>query len=138
MALRNNITSLLGKRQYSKGDSEEGNSRAGKRARPQRSKVQSRQPSDAQLSEPVPVPTPVPAPSFGGSMNPFESYDDDLNLLDKSHLGEESMRVTYVDPRQRDEKKRLMSLLKTESTLEGGVGKVSSTRTRKSARIAGF
>jgi DNA replication regulator DPB11 len=78
----------------------------------------------------------VPAPVFGDA---FETYDDDINLLERSSVGDESMRVTYVDPGQRDEKKRLMSLLRSDKVLEGGEGgKASSLRTRRSARIAGF
>ena len=49
------------------------------------------------------------------------------------------MRVMYVDPGQRDEKKRPMSLLRNDSALEVSQGgKASSLRTRRSSRIAGF
>ena len=79
---------------------------------------------------------PTPAPVF---VETFETYDDDLNLFERSNVGEESMHVVYVDPGQRDEKKRLMSLLRNDSVLEVGEGgKASSLRTRRSSRIAGF
>ena len=82
------------------------------------------------------IAAPIPAPVFGDT---FELYEDDINLLERSNVGDESMRVTYVDPGQRDEKKRLMSLLKSDSVLEvGESGKASSLRTRRSSRIAGF
>lgn len=51
------------------------------------------------------------------------------------------MRVMYEDPGQRDEKRRLMSLLKSQSGGEEEAGSKSgsiSSRTRKSARVAGF
>ena len=64
----------------------------------------------------------------------FESY----NVVDEfekenGKLQEESMRVMYEDPGQRDEKKRLMSLLKNGE--DDGLEK--RTR-RRSTRIAGF
>lgn len=135
-ALRDNITSLLGKRQPLTGEDQEAmNLRAGKRPRPQRSKQPSRKSSKVQLADIPPV--PLPAPVFGDT---FEMYDDDdMNLLERSNVGEESMRVTYVDPGQRDEKKRLMSLLRGDNVLEVGEGgKTPSLRTRRSSRIAGF
>lgn len=75
------------------------------------------------------------------SINPYESFDD-LNVNgENSGAKEESVRVMYEDPGQRDEKKRLMNLLKSQAddVLPGsGKGAKSLGRTRKSARIAGF
>lgn len=68
----------------------------------------------------------------------FGTYDDDVDLLERSHVGEESMRVTYVDPGQRDERKRLMSLLKGDNVPELGEGLKASSLRRRSSRIAGF
>jgi DNA replication regulator DPB11 len=45
------------------------------------------------------------------------------------------MRVMYEDPDQRDEKKRLMNLLKNQAEDELPV---PSGRTRRSTRMAGF
>jgi len=80
-------------------------------------------------------------------LSPFEPYDE-LNLVDGRPY-EESMRVTYEDPGQRDEKRRLMSLfeIQTPEGAEGGeVGKegrgrkgsASATVVRRSTRMAGF
>jgi DNA replication regulator DPB11 len=81
----------------------------------------------------------------GGAVtgNPFESYnavDEFENQIGKSQ--EESMRVMYEDPGQRDEKKRLMSLLKNQGGGdEDSLGFSSSEfekRARRSTRLAGF
>jgi len=80
-----------------------------------------------------------------GSLSPFEPYDE-MNIVDgESHGVEESMRVMYEDPVQREEKKRLMSLFETQgdgdgtqSGMNGGGGGTKKSRTRRSARVAGF
>jgi DNA replication regulator DPB11 len=73
----------------------------------------------------------------------FESYNavDEFESEGGNFQEESSMRVMYEDPGQRDEKKRLMNLLKNQAGGEddplvssGGFGK----RTRRSVRIAGF
>jgi DNA replication regulator DPB11 len=70
----------------------------------------------------------------------FESYnavDEFENEGGKSQ--EESMRVMYEDPGQRDEKKRLMSLLKNQAGgEEDSLGSGFEKRARRSMRIAGF
>ncbi|KAF8071539.1 hypothetical protein FPV67DRAFT_1667036 [Lyophyllum atratum] len=143
-ALEDNITTLLGKRQPSEQEPPPGSVRPGKRQRRQRpTRVQSRQPSDAQLAE-LPV---ASIPAFDDSMDPYQTLDE-LNLLDP--VPETSMRVTYEDPKQQEETKRLMSLLNVGSRVESqaagpsdragskGGDKGTTLRTRKSARIAGF
>ena len=89
-------------------------------------------------------------PSCPSSLQPLiesiEPYDG-LNLVDGRPY-EESMRVTYEDPGQRDEKRRLMSLFETQTPegAEGEVGKegrgrkgsASATVVRRSTRMAGF
>lgn len=77
----------------------------------------------------------------------FESYNtvEEFENEGGHYQEESSMRVMYEDPGQRDEKKRLMNLLKNQaggeedplvgsSTSGGGFGK----RRRRSVRIAGF
>ena len=74
----------------------------------------------------------------------FESYNavDEFENEGGNFQEESSMRVMYEDPGQRDEKKRLMNLLKNQAGGEedplvssnSGFGK----RTRRSVRIAGF
>ncbi|KAF8963182.1 twin BRCT domain-containing protein [Flammula alnicola] len=113
-ALQDSITSLLGKRPSEEGD--ESNGKKTKRGRPQR-KPQSRQPSDAKIAE-------------------------SSTTTSKHGQAKESMRVMYEDPGQREEKKRLMNLLKSQ-TGEESMSTLSGSRdfdrkTRRSARIAGF
>lgn len=101
--------------------------------------LQSRQSSHAQLTSEI---STVPVSGYTiSSINPYESYDD-MNIHgEDSAAKEESVRVMYEDPGQRDEKKRLMSLLKSQADdVLPGSGKAvkSSGRTRKSSRLAGF
>ncbi|KAF9525812.1 hypothetical protein CPB83DRAFT_858926 [Crepidotus variabilis] len=208
-ALQESIKSLLGKRSSPESDELGGveseseelppqpvlvevaprGGRAGKKLRPQRSRPQVRQASEA--SVPVPVPAPpsaVKKRSKAGSQkhgpspnrprtraarksaaaasgnpdafiaNPFGSYgDESQNGADKLESQQESIRVMYEDGSQRDEQKRLISLLKTNSgnavlaagagvsvaveseTLTLGASTSSALRqTRRSARVAGF
>lgn len=79
------------------------------------------------------------------SLNPFESYADDLEVADNGESQQESVRVMYEDPGQRDEKRRLMNLLKGKAsegepeTLSMLSGLRSIERpTRRSTRIPGF
>ncbi|KAF8872587.1 hypothetical protein BD779DRAFT_1613786 [Infundibulicybe gibba] len=99
-ALQESITSLLGKRQPS--DDELVSGRVGKRARPHRSKPPSRQPSEAQISEPAPIPAPV-----FGSTSAFGVFVPDGGAGAGIDEQEESLRVMYEDPGQRDERKNL-------------------------------
>ncbi|KAG6919626.1 hypothetical protein DXG01_003490 [Tephrocybe rancida] len=130
-ALEDNITTLLGKRTSADDDAEpaQNKTRPGKRQRPQRpARPQSRQASDAQaqLDE-------LPIPAFDDSMRPFEAYDDPLDVLSPSKG--ESIRVTYEDPKQQAETKRLLSLLNVGGSVDGG-RRALQAGTRKSARIA--
>ena len=89
---------------------------------------------------------PPPIALRGGAMTGdlFEPYNavDEFENEGGNFQEESSMRVMYEDPGQRDEKKRLMNLLKKQAGGEedplvssnGGFGK----RTRRSVRIAGF
>ncbi|KAF9483199.1 hypothetical protein BDN70DRAFT_874071 [Pholiota conissans] len=155
-ALQDNITSLLGKRPAP--DSADGGvgvagagvagqaaGRNGKRARPQRAKTQSRQPSHnkigGQSEESSTLSTRnaksndnagLPEAFNNAAAFASNSYADDLSL---GGAGEESMRVMYEDPGQRDEKRRLMSLLKNQS---GSEEESRSGSRRRSTRIAGF
>ena len=65
--------------------------------------------------------------------SPFNELDKDEFKIDEQV--EESMRVMYEDPDQRDEKKRLLNLLKSQAEDELPV---PSGRTRRSTRMAGF
>jgi|SRR6266545_3541593 len=81
------------------------------------------------------------------SLNPFGSFPEELNLPDDGMSQQESVRVTYEDPGQRDEKRRLMNLLK-EKASNGGLGESETLSmsggmrgpdrlTRRSTRVAG-
>ena len=165
-ALQESITSLLGKRQNLEdvnADPGQQPAKAGKRARPQqKSKVvpslliiscspvltillqpQSRHESGEFVAPPSII-AAAPAPSYARSLSPFESYDE-LSLIDGARSYEESMRVTYEDPGQRDEKKRLMSLFETqtqsgEDSHAAGRkgGRKGPAAVRRSTRVAGF
>ncbi|KAG6810576.1 hypothetical protein H0H92_011276 [Tricholoma furcatifolium] len=130
-ALEDNITTLLGKRTSADDDPEpahapKASGRPGKRQRPQRpTRPQSRQASEAKIAE-------APLPVYDDSARPFEC-EDPLNLLGDSD--DNGIRVTYEDPKQEAETKRLMSLLGAGGKVQG---RESQVGTRKSARIAGF
>ena len=75
----------------------------------------------------------------------FESYNavDEFENEGGNFQEESSMRVMYEDPGQRDEKKRLMNLLKNqaggeEDLLVGSGGGFGKRTRRRSVRIAGF
>lgn len=100
---------------------------------------QSRQSSDAQISDML----ILPVPAFGQSLSPFETFDDaNTSLLRHGNATEESVRVTYEDPGQMDERKRLMNLLKSEvDSQEVEIvddRAVARSRIRRSTRVAGF
>ncbi|KAG1736323.1 hypothetical protein EDB19DRAFT_1721537 [Suillus lakei] len=121
--LQESLTTLLGKRQVSEDDVMRPEQRKGKRPRPQpRSRVQSRQESRETITrEPPGRHIPLPQPM----------YYDAMSLLDGSaRPSEDSLRVTYEDPGQEAEKRKLMALLGEENV--GRKGR------RKSTRIAGY
>jgi hypothetical protein len=68
---------------------------------------------------------------------PPDEGDDDTDAVAK----EQSVRVMYEDPRQREEKKRLMSLLGNTDPSDGRqkpVPKRGALAKKNSARLAGF
>jgi len=71
-------------------------------------------------------------------LNPFGPYPDEVGVPDSAHHPEsqqECIRVVYEDPGQRDEKMRLMNILKGKSSQNGeSLDRVS----RRSQRIPGF
>lgn len=114
---------------------------------------QTRQGSDANvIGGPAAVPgvttrsrAPPPIILRGGAVagDPFESYNaaDEFEHESVKSQEESSMRVMYEDPGQRDEKKRLMTLLKNQGGgEEDALGSSSGfeKRARRSMRIAGF
>jgi len=153
-ALQESITSLLGKRPSP--DVEELTTagtagrvkgpRPGKRVRPQRSKV--RRGSELQKGEPPKVRRSSPAATatalcidgpavYADPLNPFGSYADEVGVVDGAppESQQESIRVVYEDPGQRDEKMRLMNILKGKSSQNGeSLDRLS----RRSQRIPGF
>ncbi|KAG5721488.1 S-M checkpoint control protein rad4 [Termitomyces sp. T112] len=132
-ALEDNITTLLGKRNSVDDEIEpaQKNSRPGKRQRPQRpTRPQSRQPSHAQMQL-----IEVPIPNYDDSVRPYEPYEDPLDLS-AGKAEENRIRVTYEDPKQQAETRRLMSLLNGGGRIESA-GSKRLTGTRKSARIVG-
>jgi hypothetical protein len=78
------------------------------------------------------------AAAYIDPLNPFGSYPDDVNVPESGPLGsqqEESIRVMYEDPGQRDERKRLMNILRGKSSQ---IGESLERSTRRSQRIPGF
>ncbi|KAG6900650.1 hypothetical protein C0993_006754 [Termitomyces sp. T159_Od127] len=133
-ALEDNITTLLGKRTSGDDGAEpvQKGSRPGKRQRPQRPTRQlSRQASNAQMQL-----AEVPIPNYDDSVRPFEPYEDPLDILGAGEVEENQIRVTYEDPKQQAETKRLMSLLNGGGRVDGTGGR-GSAGTRRSARISG-
>ncbi|KAJ7576872.1 hypothetical protein C8J56DRAFT_1031650 [Mycena floridula] len=116
-ALQDGITNLLvlGKGKRPSEDDMEGN-RGGKRARPQRPKLQphSRQPS---------IKHPPPKPQF--------EYDLSTDLLG---VEQESMQLRYEDP---DEELQRQKLLKLAGVPSAGGSKVKEKTRRKSQRLSG-
>ena len=99
------------------------------------------------IGEPTTVPgvttrSRAPPIILRGAVDPFESYHAVDEFENESARSQgESVRVMYEDPGQRDEKKRLMSLLKNqagceEDSLASGSG--YEKMARRSMRIAGF
>ncbi|EED85970.1 predicted protein [Postia placenta Mad-698-R] len=104
-ALHETITSLLGKRPSEEEDAAQGrSSRTGKRARPPSRQKSTSEPADPEV---LPVYAP-PAP-----LDPNVLGDDDLDMLADGPAGV-SVRVMYEDPKQYDEKKKLMRMLSSQ------------------------
>lgn len=99
--------------------------------------------SKAAMALPMNIATDIDLP-----LNPFGSeFPEELNLPDDGESQQESVRVTYEDPGQRDEKRRLMNLLKEKASssgqgesetlsMSGGI-RGSERMLRRSTRIAG-
>jgi DNA replication regulator DPB11 len=73
----------------------------------------------------------------------FESFDTPTVMTGDIDLTEQSMRVTYEDPGERDEKKRLMSLFERPVEEAEPLGKADGRKkgkglVRRSLRVAGF
>ncbi|KAF7331558.1 hypothetical protein MKEN_00035100 [Mycena kentingensis (nom. inval.)] len=144
-ALQESIVSLLGKHSRPETPEDGGETvqgRPGKRNRAQR-KAQSRHPSDAVPQ--APPPAPVKFPLFGGPRSQSPGTGDDLYEGMSVSLGaeEQSMRVVYEDPEQRQEKQRLAELVGMSLESETGHGAVtregtSKKRPRRSTRKPGF
>jgi DNA replication regulator DPB11 len=77
-------------------------------------------------------PTP---PAIPASRLPRIEADDELNIIDGN--AEQSARVMYEDPGQREEKDRLMSLLESQGSMDGNGGHRKKS-VRKGVRMAGF
>lgn len=65
---------------------------------------------------------------------PFGAYSDEVDHRDSGppESQQESIRVTYEDPNQRDERQRLMNILKGKSSQSG------ETSRGRTPRIPGF
>ncbi|KDQ24788.1 hypothetical protein PLEOSDRAFT_1047578 [Pleurotus ostreatus PC15] len=142
IALQKSLTSLLGKRRESDEDPtvQAGTSGAAgtraKRARPQRSKGQARQTSEIRVAN-----TP------GTTVDPFGPYNlnhrhasDDMNEdTSQGSVRDEIVGVKYEDPKQREERQRLMDLL--GDTVDADVESKGKSRVggrRPTRRKAGF
>ncbi|KZT06146.1 uncharacterized protein LAESUDRAFT_701065 [Laetiporus sulphureus 93-53] len=139
--LQKNVTSLLGKRLSTEDEgSDTGNPTGCKRSRPP-----TRTASGSRLELPLQVdPEVLPVPLQADRPNPAISAE----IRPSGRPEDKSVRVTYEDPRQNAEKKKLMKLLtsqKREIWEEGDDGCGSGTGTsskrkkqKKSTRGVGF
>ncbi|KAJ7062949.1 hypothetical protein C8F01DRAFT_1251743 [Mycena amicta] len=146
-ALEENIISLLGKhpRPATPEDADvvlfPNLGRAGKRTRAQR-KVQSRQASDVL---PVAAPADIPVVFGGGDRSQSPGMTTEEGGYEGLSIGaeEQSFRVVYEDPGQREEKQRLANLVGASlegdaSGSGGGGGGGARKRPRRSTRKPGF
>ncbi|OCH94853.1 hypothetical protein OBBRIDRAFT_884411 [Obba rivulosa] len=147
--LQESITTLLGKRPSTEDDAGGQQSRKGKRLRvPSKTKAFRRQHSGTETDRaPLPMPEAIPNDAFKAV---YTVGDDDLGLRATTvdPCAEISMRITYEDPGQQNEQKRLMRLLdgqKREFWEEESApttdaipakGKKGGDARRRSARIA--
>ncbi|TDL25835.1 hypothetical protein BD410DRAFT_765587 [Rickenella mellea] len=144
-ALKEAITSLLGKRNPSEESSSLDQSRGGKRSKPLRAR------SKQNLSF---SPSPLSSEMITRQRSSMLTSSQDLQLADSMDRAvneeenpDESMRVTYEDPGQRHEKMKLLSLLenegpqvtnKTEPVKVVVEGRSGRNLVRRSARAPGF
>ncbi|EPQ54267.1 hypothetical protein GLOTRDRAFT_78211 [Gloeophyllum trabeum ATCC 11539] len=114
-ALQERLTSLLGKRPSEEEETLAGGIvRHGKRVRPpSRSKSCFQRPQSRQNSGELPFPrvaSPAPSdPAFNLAL--ARPFDETVLSEENTRPSDESIRVTYEDPAQRAEQRRLMSLL---------------------------
>ncbi|KAJ3755188.1 hypothetical protein EV360DRAFT_50183 [Lentinula raphanica] len=115
-ALHESLTSLLGKRRSEEsadGTRKRGDRASGKRLRPTRTKV-------------IQQPPPDHAQAFnafeggGGNDDSFGFGRPETIATDLDAFLDQSIIVTYEDPEQRDEKRKLMRLLGSDSHEDGG------------------
>ncbi|TFK50096.1 hypothetical protein OE88DRAFT_1682172 [Heliocybe sulcata] len=150
-ALQEKLTSLLGKRPSEEEEAMAGgHAKHGKRHRP---KKQSR-PNSRQNSGELPFPRAVSPPiPFEHPFNTFlpRTFDEGEGSPSQEIVvrpSDDSVRVTYEDPAQKAEQRRLMSLLgaddpregvevSTEGAPAGGKSKRKNL-VRRSTRVAGF
>ncbi|EMD33540.1 hypothetical protein CERSUDRAFT_160532 [Gelatoporia subvermispora B] len=143
--LQESITTLLGKRPSSEDDLARQQSRKGKRLRvPSKTKAFKRQHSGTDADRaPLLMPEAVVDSAFKAE---YTADDDDIGI--RAAAGEDhadnSMRVTYEDPGQRTEQKRLLRLLDGQSCEEdsqpaaaaSAKGRKGEDARRRSARIS--
>ncbi|KAJ3711206.1 hypothetical protein C8R42DRAFT_689819 [Lentinula raphanica] len=121
-ALHESLTSLLGKRRSEEsadGTRKRGDRASGKRLRPTRTK-------SAVFNEVQQPPPPDHAQAFnafeggGGNDDSFGFGRPETIATDLDAFLDQSIIVTYEDPEQRDEKRKLMRLLESDSHEDGG------------------
>ncbi|KAL0945523.1 hypothetical protein HGRIS_001005 [Hohenbuehelia grisea] len=155
--LQESITSLLGKRRDSPTDDVSTGQIGGapgpvpgraKRARPQRKTSSTVLKGDPVVPPPAHEPAGVAAAPVmvADPDNPFALFEGGDG--ESSLGGEDSVRVMYEDPRQREEKRKLLSLLNVEQTPSGPSKNSSNSgtssgpkprpRPRPKARAGGF
>ncbi|KAJ4496321.1 hypothetical protein C8J55DRAFT_484199 [Lentinula edodes] len=136
-ALHESLTSLLGKRRSEEsvdgsrdGVRKRGDRADGKRPRPMRTKSTTFNDVQQHSSD-----NPFHAFNAGdGNDDSFGFGHPDTIVLDVDSYQEQSMRVTYEDPEQRDEKRKLMRLFGSESKEETGKSEVRArTKGKESA-----
>ncbi|PPR02379.1 hypothetical protein CVT24_011721 [Panaeolus cyanescens] len=140
--LQQQIASLLGKRTSANSDqadslAEQPANRA-KRPRPQRSKVQLRQSSRRNVVE-ARSKAPTPPVDFESQGNPFAdgfAGDDSFEGLGNIKAEDQSIRVMYEDPGQREEKDRILGLLKNDHVALPVTS--SNSARRRTTRVGGF
>ncbi|KAJ4473759.1 hypothetical protein J3R30DRAFT_3511458 [Lentinula aciculospora] len=132
-ALHESLTSLLGKRRSEESaDSNRDSARRrgdrvdGKRPRPMRTKST----TSNEAPEPSSDHTFDSFDADGVNNNSFGFGHPDTILLDVDSYQEQSIRVTYEDPEQRAEKRKLMRLLESESVEELGKTEASKAKTK--------
>ncbi|KAJ3847109.1 hypothetical protein EV368DRAFT_51751 [Lentinula lateritia] len=141
-ALHESLSSLLGKRRSEEsvdgsrdGTRKRGDRADGKRPRPMRTKVR----ASTTFNDVQQDPSDNPFHAFNagdGNDDSFGFGHPNTIVLDVDSYQEQSMRVTYEDPEQRDEKRKLMRLLGPESKEETGKSDVRARSKGKESASA--